>query len=92
MLRKQRRQVLNMTIAVEYFSLAILHIFLNIQRNRLGKTEILHIIGNSHTQIFTQCKEVINSMTRQEHDCSVSGNRNFLLSEFFRGQSLYLNK
>ena len=61
MLYDRWHQIFNLSGSTEEdFTFAILHILLNVQCNRFCDTEILHCFRNSHTQLRTQIKEVID--------------------------------
>ena len=63
MLHKEGLKVFYVTVAEEYLALAILNIFLNIQRYCLRQTEIFQIVGDSNAQLLAQCEKVVDGVT-----------------------------
>ena len=63
MLDNLRKQVSKFSSSTEeYFTLAVLNVFLNIQSDGFRSTEIFHCFRNCYAQLCTQAKEVIDSM------------------------------
>ena len=58
-----RDEVINLTRRTEeHLTLAVLHIFLDIEGDRLRHAEILHILGYRQTQLLGQLEEVVDGV------------------------------
>ena len=56
-------QVVNLASAAEeHLALAILYVFLDIEGNGLGHTEVFHVFWNVDTKLFCQCEIMINGV------------------------------
>ena len=58
----------------KHLALAILHVFLDIERNGFCHTEILHVLRNVCTQLLGKREIVVNGMTRREDYCRIVQN------------------
>ena len=87
------QQVVNLTGgAEEDLALAVLHIFLDIQRDSLRDAEILHILRNSDTQLLGEGEEMVNGMARGEDNGSVVQDVHLLGTKVLRRDSLHLDE
>ena len=78
--------------AVEYLTLAVLHILLYVESDSLRHTEILHGLGYVDAQLGAKSEEVVDCVARGEHDSCVVEDGDLLLSELLRAYSFYLDK
>lgn len=63
MLDHDRQQIVDLAGgAEEYLSLAVLHVFLNVKGNSLRDAEVLHVLRNDETKLFSQLKEIVNGV------------------------------
>lgn len=60
-------------VSEEYFPFAIDGIFLQIEGNRLGRTEIFHGFGYGYPQTFAQSKEMVDRRACGEDDGGILG-------------------
>ena len=79
-------------LSVKNLAFAIDNIFLQIDRNRFGHTEIFHRFRNRDSHFFAQAKKMINGRTCRKNHCAVIEYGDSLLSEFFCCQWLYFDK
>ena len=77
-------QILKLCFPVKYFSFTVYNIFLKVECNILGNTEILHRIRNYSTQLGANPEKMINSGFACKDDSSEVKDIDFLLTEIFR--------
>ena len=76
----------------EHLAFAILHVFLDVERNGLGYAKILQRLGNGYAQLFGQLEKVVDGVARCKHDSRVIGNTYLLLAKLFGRDAFHLNK
>ena len=82
MLNDVRSQILHLACrADKNLTLSVLDILHDIVRYSLRHAEILHVVRNVNSQVLAKIEEMIDSMTRGEHDSCMVENGHFLLSE-----------
>lgn len=93
MLYDQREQIGKLTRCTEeYLTLAVLHIFLDVESDGFRRTEIFHGFRYSNSHLCAKTKEVVNCMARSKYNGGMIQNRNFLLSKFLCRQTLNFYK
>ena len=78
--------------AEEDLTLAILHIFLDVKRDRLSDTEVLHVLWDIESKLLRQLEEEVDGMTRCEHHGGMGKDAYLLLAEFLAGEPFYFNE
>ena len=93
MLNHGRNQIVDTTsLTKEDLALSVLHIFLDVQSNSLGNTEILHVLRNVDSELLGHVEEMVNGMTRGKYDGSVIQDVHLLCTEIFRADCLDLDE
>lgn len=89
-LRKEGEQIGKLAgIGVKNLALAIYYVFLQVESDSLGRTEIFHRVGYGDTHFLTETEEMVDCRAGREYDSRKLGYRDFGLAEFLGRQSLY---
>ena len=78
--------------AEEDFTLAVLGVLLDVERDGLRYAEVFHCFRYCHTELRAQIEKMVDGMPRIENNSGMLKDRDFLLSEFLRRKALHLNK
>lgn len=78
--------------AKEHLALAVLDVLLDIESNGFCDAEIFHVIRYVDAQLLAKLEEIVDGMTRSEHDSCIIQNGDVLLTEFLGRQSLNFNE
>lgn len=81
-----------MALAEKYFSLAVLHKFLQVKGNGLRGTEILGLIRNLDAQFLTQTEKMVCRMFGSENNGGKIGDVDPVLTKFFGPDTLNQKK
>ena len=92
MLLDHLHQLVKTLPAVEYLTLSVLDIFLQIKCCGFRNTKILHCIRNLNSHILTNSEEMVNSITARENDGSMLEDVNPLFPEILSFYTFNLNE
>jgi hypothetical protein len=77
---------------MEDFSLAVLHVFLEVIGCGFRDAEIFHGIGHLDTHLFTDSEEMVNGVAGSENNGRIIKDVDPVFPELFRWNSLYIDK
>ena len=84
--------ILKLRFPMEYFTLTINNIFLQVKCHILGYAEILHVVGDHNPQFIADPEEMVDTCFACKNHCCKVEDINFLLTKILGGYTLNLNK
>ena len=93
MLLNERKQVGELArLREEVLALAVLYVFLQVERYLFGHAEILHVGRDVDTEFLAESEEMVDGMARCEDDGCMTTYRNVLRTEILGSHRFNLDK